>query len=267
VHGEVPCISGGHPPHIEEVESVRTTALITAVLGGAALLVGLAATPASAAATPAHASFVPFPGSAIAHRVGGTFNQDSEIWSGYATTGSNFTSVSAGWNEPTVTCNSSNDLYAPWVGIDGYNSITVEQTGVATNCSSGQPVYQAWYEMFPGAPVYYNNAVSGGDQFTGTVIRNGTNYVLGITDVTKGWTQTTVKTGNHANSSAEFILESPTHAYPNFGTVTFTGAKINGSSLSSFNPVAIDASNNGGFEDHTSVITGGTTFSVTYEHE
>jgi hypothetical protein len=259
---------------------VRTTALVTAVLGGAALLVGLAAAPASAqpvahatvhtahtTAAP-HGSFAPFHAQAVhGHRVGGTFNQNGGNWSGYAATGSGFTSVSANWVEPSVTCNSSNDLYAPWVGIDGYGSNSVEQTGVATDCSSGRPVYQAWYEMYPANPVYYSNAVSGGDSFTGKVTRSGTSYTLTITDNTKGWARTVTKSFRGANSSAEFILESPTAAYPRFGTVTFTGATINGAALSSFGPVALDASNSGGFEDHTSTISGGTTFSVTYSRE
>jgi hypothetical protein len=238
---------------------VRTTALVAAVLGGAAMLVGFVATPASA--QPAHAGFAPF------HAVGGTFNQNGQNWSGYVASGSGFTSVSASWHEPTVTCNSTNDLYAPWVGIDGFGSNSVEQTGVATDCSSGHPVYQAWYEMFPANPVYYGNAVSGGDAFTGKVTRSGTKYSLTITDNTKGWTRTVTKSFRGANASAEFILESPTAAYPRFGTVTFTGSTINGTALSSHNPIALDASNSGGFEDHTSTISGGGTFSVTYERE
>jgi hypothetical protein len=253
---------------------VRTTALVTAVLGGAALLVGLAAAPATAAAAPAahpaaaHSSYAPFHGSlSHSHRVGGTFNQNGGNWSGYAATGSGFTSASANWVEPTVTCNSRNDLYAPWVGIDGYGSSSVEQTGVATDCSSGHAVYQAWYEMYPASPVYYSNAVSGGDSFTASVARSGTSYTLKISDNTKGWSKTTTKSYRGSNASAEFILESPTAAYPRFGTVTFTNALINGKSLSSFNPVALDASNSGGYEDHTSAISGGTTFSVTYERE
>ena len=61
-------------------------------------------------------------------------------WGGYVSFGS-FTTATASWTEPSVTCNSTNDLFAPWVGIDGDGSSTVEQTGVATDCSSGRPVY------------------------------------------------------------------------------------------------------------------------------
>jgi hypothetical protein len=195
------------------------------------------------------------------------FNINGYNWSGAAATGSGFTSVSASWTEPSVTCNSTNDLMAPWVGIDGYGSNTVEQTGVATDCSSGHAVYQAWYEMYPKAPVYYTNSVSAGDKFNASVTRSGSTYTLSLTDTTKGWTRTTTKSLSSArNVSAEVIIESPTGAYPRFGTVSFSNAKINGSNLSNFNPVLMDASNSSGYEDHTSAVSGGS-FSISYLHE
>jgi hypothetical protein len=194
------------------------------------------------------------------------FNTTGYNWSGYAAQGSGFTSVTSSWTEPSVTCQSTNDLMAPWAGIDGYGSSSVEQTGVATDCSSGRAVYSGWYEMYPANPVYYTNAVSAGDSITATVTRSGTTYTLTLVDSTKGWTKTTTKTGSHANSSAEVIIESPTGSYPKFSTVNFSNSKINGSTLSSYSPVALDASN-GVYEDRTSAISGGTNFSITYLHE
>jgi hypothetical protein len=195
------------------------------------------------------------------------FNINGYNWSGAATTGSGFTSASASWTEPSVTCHSTNDLMAPWVGIDGYGSSSVEQTGVATDCSSGHAVYQGWYEMYPQSPVYYTNAVAAGDHINASVTRSGTTYTLVLSDTTKGWTKTTTKSGSFSNSSAEVIIESPTGSYPQFGTVSFTNAKVNGSNLSNFSPTLMDASNsNGTYEDHTSAVSGGS-FSITYEHE
>jgi hypothetical protein len=259
---------------------MRSAAFASALLGAAALAVALVA-PASATAAPAahtvaaaHHNFYisrpqhtngqhPFVGGQ--HQ--GGFNQDGGNWSGYVATGSGFTSASSGWTEPSVTCNSSNDLMAPWVGIDGYGSSSVEQTGVATDCSSGSPVYQAWYEMYPAAPVYYNNPVSAGDSISASATTDGSgNYTLKITDNTQGWTQTTPASYQGSNASAEAIIESPTAAYPNFGSVNFTGFQINGQDPSSFSPVALDASNSNGFEDHTGSLSGGN-FSITYAQE
>jgi hypothetical protein len=198
------------------------------------------------------------------------FNINGYNWSGAAKTGSGFTTVSSTWTEPSVTCNSTNDLMAPWVGIDGYGSSSVEQTGVATDCSSGHAVYQAWYEMYPASPVYYStssNPVGAGDVINASVSRSGTSYTLTLNDATRGWTKTTVKSGSFANSSAEIIIESPTGAYPRFGTVNFSNSKINGTNLSSFSPTLMDASNSAGqYEDRTSAVSGGS-FSISYLRE
>ena len=197
------------------------------------------------------------------------FNINGYNWSGAAKTGSGFTSVKSSWTEPSVTCNSTNDLMAPWVGIDGYGSSSVEQTGVATDCSYGYPVYQAWYEMYPSPPVYYSTSsypVGAGDHINATVTRSGSTYTLTLNDSTRGWTKTTTKTGNHANSSAEVIIESPTAAYPRFGTVNFTNSTINGSNLANWSPTLMDASNSYGYEDRTSAVSGGS-FSITYLRE
>lgn len=233
-------------------------------LVGATLLAGVAGGTASTVAHTAHAgpthSFRPF----HSH----PFNQNGGNWSGYVASGSGFSTVSATWTQPNATCNSSNDLYAPWVGIDGSGSQSVEQAGVQTDCSSGSPVDSAWYEMYPQNPVYWPDSVSAGDVITATVTRSGTNYTLKLTDQTQHWTEQTTQSYQGANASAEVILESPTAAYPNFGTVSFSAATIDGSSLSSTNPTALDASNSSGYEDHTSAIgSGGQSFSVNYLHE
>ena len=240
---------------------MRIPALAMAALGGAALVTGMIT-------TPAHASLAFGVDSHHHHRnVGGTFNQNGGNWSGYVATGNSFTSVSASWTEPAVTCNSSNDLYAPWVGIDGYGSDSVEQTGVATDCSSGSPAYQAWYEMYPQSPVYYNDPVAAGDSFTASVTTDGNgNYTMTITDNSQGWTESTPGSFQGQNASAEAILESPSAAYPNFGAVDFSNFTINGSAADDFGPTALDASNDNGFEDHTGPLSGGS-FAVTYSQE
>jgi Peptidase A4 family len=250
---------------------VRITALASALLGGTALVAGLAAAPASAAPAAAPA-FAPHHANPHAHpMVGGArhggFNEDGGNWSGYVATGGSFTSVSADWTEPSVSCDSSSDLYAPWVGIDGYGSSSVEQTGVATDCSSGSPSYQAWYELYPANPVYYNEPVSAGDSFSASVNTDGNgNYTMTIKDNTQGWTESTPGSYQGDNASAEAILESPTAAYPSFGEVDFTNFQINGQDPSAYSPTALDASNSSGFEDHTSALSGGS-FSVAYEQE
>ncbi|QRP45806.1 G1 family glutamic endopeptidase [Amycolatopsis sp. FDAARGOS 1241] len=189
-------------------------------------------------------------------------------WGGYVSFGS-FTTATASWTEPSVTCRSSNDLFAPWVGIDGDGSSTVEQTGVATDCSSGRPVYQAWYEMYPAAPVYYSSSsapVSAGDHISATVTRTGTNtYRLDISDTTKGWSKTISKSLTSKHSSAEAIIESPTDSYPTIsGGVSFTGVKFNGQNLASTSPQGLDADDRGtGTFSPSAIGSDGQSFTMT----
>ncbi|MDX3188592.1 G1 family endopeptidase [Streptomyces sp. MN03-5084-2B] len=186
-------------------------------------------------------------------------------WGGYVSFGS-FTTATASWTEPSVSCTSTDDLFAPWVGIDGDGSSTVEQTGVATDCSSGRPVYQAWYEMYPAAPVYYSNSVSAGDHITATVTRTATNtYRLDISDTTKGWSKTITKSLTSKHASAEAIIESPTDSYPSIsGGIKFTGVKFNGTNLASTSPSGLDADDQGSHTWSPSAIgSDGQSFTMT----
>ncbi len=240
--------------------------ILASFIAAAATAAALAA-PASAAAgtvvtfAPSHAK--------MSHAKG--FNINGYNWGGYAATGSGFTSVKATWTEPAATCHSTSDLYAPWVGLDGYGSSTVEQTGVQTDCSSGSPVDSMWYEMYPANPVYPSTStypVRAGDSITASVTYSGSTFTLVLKNNTRGWTFSIGKTLRSARRlSAEVIIESPTAHYPNFGTVSFSGCTVNGASLGSFSPVAMDPSTGSTYEAHTSALSGGTAFSIAFQHE
>ncbi len=64
----------------------------------------------------------------------------STNWSGYAAyqSGTTFTDVKATWTQPSVTCPKRGTQYASfWVGLDGYNSNSVEQIGTDSDCVQG----------------------------------------------------------------------------------------------------------------------------------
>ena len=169
-------------------------------------------------------------------------NSTSTNWSGYAVTGSRFTSVSSSWTEPTATC--SGTAYSSfWVGVDGDTSNTVEQTGTDADCSGSTPQYYAWYEMYPKFPVNLNGTVKPGDHLSASVTTNGSGrFTLTITDSTQGWSNTTTARLKSAKlASAEVIAEAPSSSggvlpLANFGTVSFSGASANGSLLTSSTP-------------------------------
>jgi Peptidase A4 family len=136
----------------------------------------------------------------------------STNWSGYAVTGTGFTDVVGTYVQPAaVSCSSTHTYSSFWVGIDGYSSDSVEQLGTDTDCSGGSPSYYAWYEMYPANSVDISTAkypVAPGDKLTAGVKRSGTSYTLTLKDVGK-WNFSITKTGADADSSAEWIAESP----------------------------------------------------------
>jgi Peptidase A4 family len=175
----------------------------------------------------------------------------SSNWAGYAATGATFTSVSANWTQPAGHCTGGNQYAAFWVGLDGYSSSTVEQTGSEVDCAGRTPQYYAWYEVYPGASVTFTNPVSPGDQFSGSVTYASGTFKLVLKDITKNWTQTaSANLAGAALSSAEAIAEAPcctarggTLPLTNFGTVSFSSAIANGKSMATFNPVEITMPN------------------------
>jgi hypothetical protein len=206
--------------------------------------------------------------------------EESSNWSGYAATGSDgsFSSVSSNWTEPTATCNDDGDEYAAfWVGLDGFNSDSVEQTGTDSDCDGGTPDYYGWYEMYPADPVYYDNPVYPGDSMSASVSVNGDTYTLVLTDNTQGWNQTqTITESGLSDSSAEVITEAPccdNYGDPlplaDFGTVNYSGSTVNGSSMADSNPTSIIIvnPNSGDQEDSTSSMDGNGDFSNTWLSE
>ncbi len=202
---------------------------------------------------------------------------ESTNWSGYAATGASgaFHSVSASWVEPTGTCTSrrSAQYSSFWVGLDGFNSNSVEQTGTDVDCSGRTAVYYGWYEMYPAAPVNYSNTVRPGDHFSASVTFSGTStYTLVLTDSTQGWTHTTTKSQSGlARSSAEVITEAPSSTsgvlpLADFGTVNYS--RIDAPTARRWarqNPTEIIMIDNSGADkDSTSSISSGGAFSNTW---
>jgi hypothetical protein len=213
----------------------------------------------------------------------GRYQAESTNWSGYAVTGANgaFTSVSASWTQPTATCTSSggrhgrggSDSYAAfWVGLDGYSSDSVEQTGSDSDCDGTTPDYYGWYEMYPADPVYYTNTVKPGDAMSASVVFSGTDtYTLTLTDSTQGWTQKQViDESGFDRSSAEVITEAPSSEsgvlpLSDFGTVNYTAASANGSSMGTQSPTSIVmVDNSGAAKDSTSSMSSSGAFSNTW---
>jgi Peptidase A4 family len=166
------------------------------------------------------------------HVEGNVTVEESTNWSGYAVTGSAFTKAIGSWVVPTVVCSETPSTYAAfWVGIDGWTSDTVEQTGTDSDCDGKTPSYYAWYEFYPAASVLITSiSVAPGDKMAAEVVwDSGTDFTIGIRNETTGKTFT--KKGSVAGAkrtSAEWIAEAPccTNSggilpLSDFGTVDF----------------------------------------------
>jgi hypothetical protein len=163
-------------------------------------------------------------------------------WSGYALTGADgsVTNVVGSWTVPAVDCTiTPNGQASFWLGIDGYDSNTVEQIGTDSDCTNGVASYYAWYEFYPhGAYTINNFPVNVGDVISAEVARipQSKQYAVTITDSTRPHQPFSVSTKmpSASASSAEWIAEAPfsggTLALSDFGTVFFTNcrATING---------------------------------------
>jgi hypothetical protein len=242
----------------------RTLATFVATVG--ALSVVAVAAADSASAKGSTRQFLGAPNHKISHST-------STNWSGYAVTGGTYKTVAASWVQPAVTC-SGTAFSSFWIGIDGDTSGTVEQTGTEADCNGSTPVYSAWFEMFPKFPTNYPDPVVPGDHFTSTVSTDGKgSFTLTLSDTTRGWTESVTKRLKSARlASAEVIAEAPSSSggvlpLANFGTASFTGSKVNGSTLTSttagIDPITMQSGTT--VKAQPSGISNGA-FTVTWKH-
>ncbi len=211
---------------------------------------------------------------------------ESTNWSGYAATSGTYSAVSATWTQPAGVCSSGDQYAAFWVGLDGYSSSTVEQTGTEVDCIGKTAQYYAWWEMYPGAsvelstttyPVHANDAFSASVTFTAP-----STFTLVLADTTVGHTWTATETETLAGarrSSAEVIAEAPCCTVfggilplTDFGTVNFANATVtptSGSSEDIGSASGLEAitmvDDFGRDKDTVSGLTGETAFSCTWK--
>lgn len=213
--------------------------------------------------------------------ISATISTQSSNWGGYAATGSGVSYVGGSWTQPSVSCATKGSAYVSiWVGIDGFNSGTVEQTGTTAQCSSGKATYWAWYEFFPKFSVTIGSiTVKPGDKFTATVTYSSTTkiFTTKITDTSTSKTYSKSSTLSKAlRSSAEWIVERPEICNPacsfstlaDFHSATFTLASATISattgSISKFTNYAITMVSSEILAKPSALSSGGTSFTMTY---
>jgi Peptidase A4 family len=220
--------------------------------------------------------------------------EESTNWSGYAVEGSSFTSAKGSWIIPTVNCSKTPNTYSSfWVGIDGWTSSSVEQTGTDSDCDGSSPSYYAWYEFYPNPSFLISGVpVSPGNKMSAQVVYSGTEFTITITNESTGKSfSKSSRVRGAARSSAEWIAEAPccTNAggilpLSDFGTVDFgddyTGISGTNDATDSSTSGAIGAFGNNIFESimvngstgadeavPSALSSDGTSFTVTWDSE
>ena len=240
-----------------------------------ALSPALAAGSASAATATAQSHPTAVRSGGIRLHAGLSNAAESTNWSGYAAASGTYTSVSASWVQPAGTCTSATRYSSFWVGLDGYNSSSVEQTGTDTDCVGGKPQYYGWYEMYPAGSFSFGDTVKAGDDITASVVYEGSNaFKLTLADTTQNWSVSTTQTlANAARSSAEVIIEAPCCTgsggilpLADFGTVNLSSSVVDGSPIGDLSPTQIIMVDSRGLDkDTVSSLSSAENFSATWE--
>jgi hypothetical protein len=194
--------------------------------------------------TPAHATPAHVPGR-IDHRIVHTRTQatnHSLNWSGYVKTRTGITSTSAKWRVPRLKT-TSNGYSSTWVGIDGATSADrfLIQTGTEADVVGGRAEYRAWWEVITPTNVapetlFSSLVIHPGDQVGATVAKkSSTTWTMSLHDYTTGRSASHTAKFAGPGKSAEWIQEDTDvngyiSAAPNWGSVAFSGIRLNGAS-------------------------------------
>jgi Peptidase A4 family len=196
-------------------------------------------------------------------------------WSGYVVTDTpKYSSVSASWQEPVGTCHGGNQYSSFWVGFDGLRSKTVEQIGTEVDCQNKEPVYYAWYELYPAAPVKIAEPVKPKDRISASATATvGDSFTLKISDTGKWSVDKKVSLASAKRASAEVVVEAPCCTssggilpLADFGAVHFTKATADGAPLGNLKHIEIIMESGPVQEDKVSPMRHATDFNITWLH-
>lgn len=141
----------------------------------------------------------------------------SRNWSGYAVTGTGFTSVTGNWHVPQAQAPTKKRHYrrgtfsSSWVGIDGYNNSSLIQAGTEQDWLNGHAFYRAWWEILPAPETPIRSlAVNPGDGITVSITQGAPDWTITVTDTTTNRSFTTTQLYVGPMTSAEWIQEAPT---------------------------------------------------------
>jgi hypothetical protein len=161
----------------------------------------------------------------------------SSNWSGYAISSgaSTVTDVKANWTVPTANASTITTYSSAWVGIDGFSSSTVEQTGTDSDYVPGAGAqYYAWIEMYPDysygwvLPNNQSPTMAPGDAISAEVTYTGSGFTYDLKDSTAGYDYQASFVYNAKKTGGTLSLNLVDNTNPNApvayyqGSITYT---------------------------------------------
>ena len=192
-----------------------------------------------------HGANIPVPNMLTTFSSSDIRNSYSTNWSGYVAKGCTnaFAQVQGDFVQPTIQSGCANNTYeSTWVGLGGYNSGKLVQTGTAMNTSGGGRNYYAWYEYL--SPSHPNPEI----RFSKVTIRPGdrihtycsfqranNKFNAYVANNTNGTSQSVIVNISasefYDGTTADFINEAPsvggnTASLTKYGTTNWTNCQV-----------------------------------------
>jgi uncharacterized protein YqfA (UPF0365 family) len=146
---------------------------------------------------------------------------------------------------------------------------TYSAAGVKIGCGTGKPVYQA-VSTLAGTAGAVSVSVKPGDSVTVTVTVSASSTSVTVNDTTAKTSKTVTGSGFSPTGASVGIfsvtVSGVLQGVPNVGTVTFTGAKINGQALGSTGAIEYQRYNGSTLQIANAPLTSSTSFETTYQH-
>jgi len=175
----------------------------------------------------------------------------STTYAGYKATVVGAVTVSAQFVIPTVNCSGTGTTFqstSPMVGVG--SGMALIEVGVGLQCNNGNPSgdYLQFFQIGPELSVDSGYSQPNGPRAGDTIDLSASNSGKGtksatFTDVTTGFTYTYTEPAPAATQFPMFVESGNPKLWigrpvPNFGSVTFSNALVNGSSLKAAKPNA-----------------------------
>jgi hypothetical protein len=198
----------------------------------------------------------------------GAAPRKSTAFAGYAVSHlRRVSSAAAHFSVPTITCRSRLSGVGPAVVLDSTTNV-FSGAGVGVACEQGRPVYQA-VVIVRGAP-HDLFALHVRDQVAVSVSSTRASTVVSIRDLSTGKGKTLRGQGT-VMSFAEIGVQglafgSNRVGIDPFTATTFTGASVNGQTLTKASAYAVERVHGSTLQIQVGRLHGGTSFTVTFRH-